>query len=293
MNTIIQFLIRSLFKIISLFNNTLSAKAAFYFFQKTYPKKLSDNEKEFYQNTSNFIIENEVEQTKVFEMGNPQNPSIILVHGWNSNAGSMAGIAEKLVEKNYHVILFDLPAHGSSSKKRTNIKECKIVFQSIFKRFKEDKPLSVVSHSFGSAVSAYALSELKEQINQLIFLTSPNKLEELFQELRKILALNQKTYEEVLLLAENFLAEPLDDISVLKKSKLIDYKQLTLIHDEFDKILPIEYSRLLVNHLDKAQLISFKKVGHYRMLWNKQVIESISDINFSSINSPQANELVA
>lgn len=277
---VLQLILQLSVRLIGVFSSNKAAQFAFFLFQKTYPKKLSEKEKVFYQTADTFQLENEVEKTNVYEMGSVDHPSIILVHGWNSNAGSMAGIAAELVKKDFHVILFDLPAHGRSMKKRTNIVECKKVFKSILKRFHSDQPISVISHSFGSAVVSYGLSELETKVEQLVYLTCPNTLEELFQELRKMLKLGPKIYSKVIEIAERFLGEKLEGISVIQKTKLVNYHNLTLIHDEFDKILPLSYSELAADNLKRSELIVFQKIGHYRMLWNKDVLEKISNLNF-------------
>jgi len=53
---------------------------------------------------------------------------VILVHGWDSNAGSMSKIAEALVKKNKRVIAFNLPGHAFSKSSSTNLIECKDAF---------------------------------------------------------------------------------------------------------------------------------------------------------------------
>ena len=44
------------------------------------------------------------------------------------------------------------------------------------------------------------------------------------------------------------------------------------MHDRYDKVLPYRHSIEVNNAIENAQLITLEKVGHYKMLWNDEVI---------------------
>ena len=73
----------------------------------------------------------------------------------------------------------------------------------------------------------------------------------------------------------NLLAnEEINDINIDEKLKLLDFSKLLLIHDEFDKIIPIKNSEEIKKiNAKKTQLIKYSKIGHYKMLWNDKVVE--------------------
>ncbi len=271
----IQILLKIYLKVISLFSNQLAAEQAFEIFQKTFPKKISTAENKLYEEAYSFLLPTEVGNVRVYEFGDIEGDFVFFVHGWNSNAGSMFSLAQEYAKQGKYCILFDLPGHSKNQKHKTNLKECKIVFKHILLRFKSEQAISVVSHSFGSAVTAYALSESNVNIDKLVYLTAPNTLEELFQVLKDQLSLNDVIYQKVLQLAEDLLEESIEEITVLKKTKLLKFEALHLFHDTYDKVLPIKYSQLLQEHIENAKLHLFERIGHYRMLSNKELLRQL------------------
>lgn len=255
-----------------------ASNLAFNLFQRTQPKMLSNDEKSFYAHHTPFLLENEADLTHVYELGVENDKLVFLVHGWNSNAGSMASIACELAKQGFHCVLFDLPGHENSKRNLANIKVCAQVFKAVLNRIKQEKPIHVIAHSFGSAVSAYALSQLNIKVDRLIYLTCPNTLGELFLVLKERLGLSAAVYKGVIKEAEQLLQEKLDEITVLKKTGMIDYQRLYLLHDQYDKILPIQYSELLENNLENSTLLKYQRIGHYRMLSNPELIKDISSI---------------
>ena len=85
---------------------------------------------------------------------------ILLVHGWESNAGSLGAFVKLLNENDYKVIAFDCPAHGQSGGKQTTL----------FKN--SDAALLIcnqighidlaITHSFGSVVLMNAILHNKD-----------------------------------------------------------------------------------------------------------------------------------
>lgn len=264
-------------KVLSHISNDLASRKAFKIFQKTMKSKFKPREEQFYASSSYFNLPTSYGNIKCYENGNSSNSTILLVHGWNSNAGSMAGIAKSLVKRNYHVVSFDLPAHGHHPATYTNLRECTAVTKAVIKRLRIEKPISIVSHSFGSLVTSYALQKANRNADKLIFLTSPDTSMGLFNYFKELMSLNEETFEKMVLLGDELLEEPLSGVTVVDKLNQTSYNSLTLIHDRFDKILPHSYSENLKNKLSSTTLYTYENIGHYRMLWNKDVIQKITD----------------
>lgn len=269
-------IIRLQLRLISFFSQKAAARYAFRLFQRTNKKKLSQHEKRFYQSAKSYSLQGEQETFPVYEMGPTDGELVFLVHGWNSNAGSMAKIAGQLSNNGFYCILFDLPGHGTSLLKYSNLKLCKERFKQVLKRYNADQKIHVIAHSFGSAVVANTLAEEKIQPGYLVFLSSPDSIQELFIVLQKQLQLKETVFQRVLKMAEDLLKEPLADITMLHKTKEIEYKHLLLLHDKQDKILPHSYSQQLAAALPNSRLFSFNKIGHYRMLLNEELIQCLS-----------------
>jgi len=275
-------IIQLYFSILSKISPKFAAKKAFEFFQTVRKKTIRDREKPFYDKAQHFTFKHENDSIDAYRFGKPSKDIVILVHGWDSNAGCMYGFVDEILKLNKQIYSFNLPAHGFHKTKKTNLFHSKNVFKTFMNQLPEYDTLSIVSHSFGSALTGYALSELDIKANQLVFLTSPNHIKDIFDDYQKLIHLGDKAYQELIKLTEQVLGEPLATLSVQTKLKQAQFNYLHLIHDEFDKIIPYRNSVDIHSEIKNSEIYTYKKIGHYRMLWNKDVIEQtikcLSDI---------------
>ncbi len=259
------------FRVLSLLSNKIAGQKAFQFLQKPRKLKFRQRENQFYQNTKTYLLHTEYGEIPCYETGNSNGKLVILVHGWESNAGSLSGIGHLLAEQGFRVISFDLPAHGNQNATHTNLFECKEVLKSLVSYLNPAHDFSIVSHSFGSAVATYAMSEVNYSLDQFICLSSPNKLAFLFETFKEMFQLPAKPYKIMLEKIETLFGKPLEKISVEKMMPSVNYKNLTIIHDINDKVLPFAFSKQIAASSSSSELITIKNVGHYRMVWDRDV----------------------
>ena len=50
--------------------------------------------------------------------------SVLLVHGWTSEASFMTAFAESFRKRGFRIVLFDFPAHGQSTSERATLIDC-------------------------------------------------------------------------------------------------------------------------------------------------------------------------
>ncbi len=270
-------LIKSYFSVFSSIAPQKAGKSAFQLFQKTQQKNIRARELPFFEKTTEFKVPFKQEDLYCYKAGNINNPWVLLVHGWNSNIASMHAILEQLVQHNYYVIGLNLPAHGPSRLKRTNMLQCSEALQTLLEFTQPEQPISIVSHSFGSAVVSYSLTKFQLTANQLIYLTCPNSLGEAFEEYSAMIGLGRKAHDNMVQQAENILEQKLDKVVVSKLLNDNSYNHLTIIHDEFDKVIPFKDAQKIHQANPKSQLIGMQNIGHYRMLWNKELIQKVID----------------
>ncbi|MFT7032687.1 MAG: pimeloyl-ACP methyl ester carboxylesterase [Cyclobacteriaceae bacterium] len=268
-------LIRLYFKTLSAIAPSIAGSHAFELFQRTGKKGIRKNENRFYNMSRHFKVSHHLEEIDCYEMGNSESPMVLLVHGWDSNAGSMGGIAFELVEQGYFVVAFNLPAHGFSKLKKANIKTCREYFLAVTEKIYPNKPFSVIAHSFGSAVTTFALEDSRFEVDKLVFLTNPNKFHVFFEEFRDFIQLGGRAFATTVQKAETLIERPINEMNIEDVSKQIKYNRLLLIHDKVDKVLPYKNSIAVQEKWENTQLLTIEKIGHYRMLWNEHVINSI------------------
>ena len=267
-------IVRLYFKLISLFAPKFAGSKAFKLFQKVRIKSIRKREEDFYTKANYFKVTSPKEDINCYELGAGNSDIVFLLHGWESNAGSLSKFAYQLAENNYRVISFDLPGHANYNSNYTNLAECKNAFTNVIKFVKPKKPFSVLSHSFGSAVSAYTLSNLNYKIDKLVFLTSPNSILEIFTDFKKLIGLPNTAFSYLLEKADLLANEKIKYFSIDEKLKHFSFSKLLLIHDEYDKIIPFKNSEeIKTMHEANSVLIKHKRIGHYKMLWNQNIID--------------------
>lgn len=212
----------------------------------------------------------------VYKWGNGPKTAL-LVHGWEGNGGSLAGFKDELIANGYTVYSFDGPAHGKSTGKRTNV----INFSHTVARIIEQKKIKdlLITHSFGSATTMFALAKNPHiKIERMALLTSPNKIEDVITEYTSLMRFSPKNHNALIGHIENYYKIEVQQLEVARMAHKVNVGEFLIIHDEYDKIIPVQYSKNVAKALgNKASFIGMQKVGHYRMLWNQAVITYVSD----------------
>lgn len=259
-------------KLIGIFSTQKAAEITFEVFQRVKPRKMFADEIDFYKSNEPTIIPCQIEPISVYTKGSKNGEVIFMLHGWNSNLGRLSQFTEILVEQGYYCVLFDLPGNGKSRLRKTNIKIMSQVFETVIQHINPTKPFSVLAHSFGTMVTSYTLARHSYQINQLFFMTSLNQFEPFFKELKTKLKLNDNILKQVIEMGQDLLEEPVQEIVVKNKLKQLNFKELVVFHDKYDKILPYSYSELLVEAIPNSKLYSYENIGHSKMLQNRELL---------------------
>lgn len=250
-----------------------AAKKAVSVFSKVRKKTIREKEESFYNQASTFIVNREGEDITCYELGNPNGKLLFLVHGWESNPGCFTQFLPHLSA--YRIIAFTLPSHAHNKETHTNMYECKDAFKLVLDYMKPTEPFHVVAHSLGSSVTAFALSETNYQADKLVFLSANNKIEQVFIDFQKMLGFNDRVYNLIAKTIENLTGDNLKDMKVEDRLEKVKFNELLLIHDRYDKIISFENSEVLNQKFPNSKLIPFEKIGHYRMLWNEEVLEEV------------------
>lgn len=275
---LIEKLIGVYIKIIALFSTQKAADITFQLFQKTQPRKMLSEEVNFYNTTEHYTIESNIEPIELYTKGPIDGELFILLHGWNSNLARLNHFVDILVRHGYRCILFDMPGHGKSSLRHTNMKKNSLAFEAVLEHLNPQQPFNVLTHSFGSAVASFTLANTHYELNHLIYLTALDRIEPIFEELRKRLNLNHAVYSKIINRSNALLKEPLSDLAVVTKTKAVNYKNLSLFHDKHDKILDFKNSELLYEKLENSKLYAYENIGHSRMLSNNDLLRDLEEL---------------
>jgi len=196
--------------------------------------------------------------------------TILLLHGWESNAARWRNIVKSLVAEGYHIVAIDAPAHGSSSNRQFDMIQYIEAINAAVKKF---EPQVLVGHSVGGASIGFYLSEYEyPSFEKLILLGTPTELTQMVNTYALALGLSKRMND---LIDKQFVKEfsmPINSISASRMVGNIEISTL-IIHDQDDPVISIndaaEYHALLPN----SELFITHKLGHG--LQHKSVFQKV------------------
>ncbi len=264
------------FKLLSVLSPKKAANLALNIFQKPHFNKVREREKEFLNTAKIVRINNDEENIILYETGDKSGKPIITVHGWDSNPGSMSGITNKLAESGFHIFSLNVPAHGISKRESTNMFDTSDIIVKVLQWIDREGEVSFVTHSFGSGAVSLALQKSGKEVDKLAFVTSPDKLWDIFKDYAEVIGLNDAAFKQMIKKTEQRFGRTFDKMQISKVLNDAKFQQLLLIHDVDDKILPFGNTESIHHSNPDSEIFSTKGKGHYRILWDEEVIDKIA-----------------
>jgi len=251
-----------------------AASKVFHVLSNPRQKKLRDFENEILDQSEKKRIQFNQFEIQTYRWGKGNSRKVICVHGWEGQAGNFGAIVQLMVSQDFEVVAVDAPSHGYSSRGDTNMFE---YIDLITKIALEEKPEVIISHSFGSVVTAGVLRRNPEIIvKDWIMVTTPHNFRERIQDVSDALNVTDRTIDRLIKMIEDSTGEHIEDLNMSTfTSDLPNLSQALIIHSVHDKILPIRTSRMVHETMAKSELIELENLGHYKILWADEVLEII------------------
>ncbi|MBT8323837.1 MAG: alpha/beta hydrolase [Winogradskyella sp.] len=186
-------------------------------------------------------------------------PTVLLAHGWESNASRWDYFLNELRTKDYNIVALDAPAHGNSDGKQFN---ALLYAQFMGVVAKDFSPQVIIGHSVGgmSAVFCQYYQEL-DTTKKLILLGAPAHFTGVFSRYKSMMGYNSKISNGLDDLVKEHFGKPVDYFSAANFAKSIETSTL-IIHDTNDRIIPYEDALLFENRFKSAQLMTTTGLGH-------------------------------
>lgn len=199
--------------------------------------------------------------------------SVLLIHGWEGQAGNFSDLIIKLKEKEYSIYAFDAPSHGFSSQGETSLFEFTELVGKLIKKYKVRK---LISHSFGGVATTFALFKNQEiEIDKYALITTPDKFTERINDVSIQYGINRKVIQKLKSKLEEEYKIKVDNLNVSDFVKEIKVKESMIIHDKNDKIIPIERSKNVYNNWKQSTFIEVEGTGHFRILRDENVLDEV------------------
>lgn len=199
--------------------------------------------------------------------------TVLLCHGWESNAFRWKNLIQRLQKDNYNIIALDAPAHGQSESKQFNAVLYSEFINVVSQQYNPD---IIIGHSVGGMAAVFYQSKYQQRnLEKLILLGAPSEFEIILKNYINMLGYNSKIVASLERLIEATFGEKPNAFSTAKFASKISVNGL-IIHDKNDNIIPFTEAELINKHFKNSQLI--ETTGHGHSLNHKAVYEHI--INF-------------
>lgn len=210
---------------------------------------------------------------QTYTWGDPKHEKILLIHGWEGQAGNFSDLIQRLLQQQYYVIAFDGPSHGFSSKGPTSLFEFSDLVGTMIKKYNCKK---LISHSFGGVATTFALYNNQDiEIDKYALLTTPDKFSQRIDDVANFVGVTDKVKQLLINRLEQELNVDVKTISVSSFVGAIHVKQAFIIHDKNDRIIPIAQSQNVYENWKNCQFESVEGTGHFRILRTDRVLDKV------------------
>ena len=199
--------------------------------------------------------------------------SVLLIHGWEGQAGNFSDLVDVLIDNEYTVYAFDAPSHGFSSKQNTSIMDFTSCVADIIRKLEVDK---LVSHSFGGVATTYALFQNQDiEIDKYVLLTTPDKFSERIDDVASHVGISEKVKRIMIDNIEKETGLIVNTLNVSNFVKEVKVNQALIIHDKNDKVIPITASKNVANNWKECEFKAIQGTGHFRILRTPEVLNNV------------------
>jgi pimeloyl-ACP methyl ester carboxylesterase len=207
-----------------------------------------------------------------FVAGN--GPVILLVHGWGGWASRLGAFVRPLVESGYQVVGMDLPAHGSSSGRRSNPFE---MADALRKVAGSVGPVhALIAHSFGGIVSLLAMERGLEP-GAAVFLAPTLRADHVRARFAELFRLRPPVMDALVrVLNRRFGRDVWDVLDARRIANGLTSRgrdvPLLIAHDPEDPDAPFSDAVALSQILPGARILEATGAGHHRILVEERVV---------------------
>ncbi len=186
--------------------------------------------------------------------------TILLSHGWESNASRWKKLIELLKVKKFNIIALDAPAHGNSESKKFNAILYSEYINEVCKQF---SPEIIIGHSVGGMASVFYQNKYQsENLEKLVLLGAPSEFKTILKSYTDLLKYNEKVVKSLNKLIEDTFGAPPSAFSTAKFAKSLNGVKGLIIHDKKDRIISYRDAELIHKNFKLSKLISTSGFGH-------------------------------
>lgn len=235
-----------------------AAEKAFSIFSKVRKGKVLPNQKSYMDTAKDQILHSVDHSIQTYRWPG-EKETVVLIHGWESNAWRWHKLIEKLQEADFNIIAFDAPAHGYSTGTHLQVPLYAQVLQAVIDTY---APNYLVGHSVGGMTALYnEYLHPSATIEKIVTIGSPAEYHEIMSHFKRLLAFNDRVSRVL----AAYIFERFGFIETAFSSPRFvqtNTKKGLLFHDRFDSITPYRASEQVHAAWKGSKLITTEGLGH-------------------------------
>ncbi|MEO6039532.1 MAG: alpha/beta hydrolase [Saprospiraceae bacterium] len=185
-------------------------------------------------------------------------PTVLLVHGWESNSARWKVLIQRLKKKNYRVVAVDAPAHGASGGSEFNAVLYADFIAAATEKFRPD---FAIGHSAGGMALAYFMLHHPGSFRKVALLAMPSDLRQITGVFGQVLGLSARAMQGYTEQVHQKFGHTLDYFSIAEFAKSMSTECL-IIHGRDDMTAPFADAERVAQNWAGAQLIAMDGLGH-------------------------------
>ena len=197
-------------------------------------------------------------------------PTVLLVHGWESNVSGMRAFVRPLLRQGFCVVAFDAPAHGYSEGKQTNMIDYGGAMQTVNRQL--GPFYGIICHSFGASTTLYTLSrDPAFQTTKVVSISAPTRLMDMFHAWTGFVGASEPMRNRMMQSIVDRVGIPIETLKIDTAVSQLQVPGL-IIHDRQDSVAAFSNAEALAQNWQTAQLIPTEGLDHRGPLKNRNVI---------------------
>ena len=235
------------------------ARRGYHYMSNPNIRKLRDFEEEVLARAVQHRMDFKQFEIQCYRWGNPYRPVVLLVHGWEGQAGNFGALVDVLLEKKYCVVAYDGPAHGKSSISPTSMFELGELAGVMIGLY---HPKVIISHSFGSVATLMGLAEQSTddwQLDRWMLVTTPHDFRERIAGVAQHFGVTHRTVQHIIDMVERDTGASIETINMDDYgAKVHNVAEALIIHSVMDRVIPISEARAAHRALPFSDLVELE-----------------------------------
>ncbi len=186
-------------------------------------------------------------------------PTVLLVHGWESNAARWQRVIRQLRAKDFNIVAVDAPAHGKSGSRQFNAVLYAHMLEVVVAQY---QPQSLVGHSIGGFACLFLLHTGEApSVQQLAILGTPAEMTNIVAGYQRLLGLSQRVMQGMEQVFRRRFGRAFHELSGPVMASALHIDGL-IVHDLNDATVPYADAMLYAEHWPQARLVTTRSQGH-------------------------------